>query len=478
MKQTFKTVFALSILAFGAFSCKDQENNSSPDGIAPVSIEVKDGRLNFNKLEDFNQEISNLSKTSKPINYVSNLRIKIGKNSTFSSLRKSPEELAALKINESEAVDTLVQDDLFASFLNDKKELSVDNIIYKITPEGTYACKTEKYNRLLEILSKNPKHGNSNVKDDEAGDSKTLEDGIFFYDSFASPGKSKKVKFEVAETFSPSQSDVQNARVNYNYLPASVYNSFESHAFGKKTIVGKWIESVLGNKEAVYIKFPNSDNERLKLTFFDTNYLVFKSIGVKAEAQHKTWIGWGGNLKVEELRLGWDAINFDTKLPGAPTTGLPSVSFNKLNLGSLGIDVANFTIADGQVPDPLSEAITKAVKGVVNEAISTTVSKLYTLLKQNLGNQNVWEKQVTAAFRIVFPDKITTLLGRYEEIENNADQISRTFDWSTPILGFSVNGGAFQPIYKTGTTYDIKEGSVYACATRFGNTIGIRIVKD
>src|SRR5690606_15312845 len=106
-------------------------------------------------------------------------------------------------------------DDLFASFLNDQREISVDDIIYKITPEGTYACRSDKYQRLLEILSSNPKHGDSDKEDDESGDSRTIEDGIFFYDSFSSIGKSKIVEFEVAESLLEQETLSNNARVSY-----------------------------------------------------------------------------------------------------------------------------------------------------------------------------------------------------------------------------------------------------------------------
>ncbi|MCF0061344.1 hypothetical protein MUK70_19075 [Dyadobacter chenwenxiniae] len=474
MKRFLKASACIPVLLLSTFSCQNKLEQSDVKPAAPVGIE--NGRLSFKTIADFNSEVNQLHQSGPKADYVTLISERIGGNKEFSSLRNNND--ASSKVNSEIALDTLIQDELFASLLNEEAELSVDNIIYKVTEQGTYACKSENYERLLEILSTNPKHGNSDVANDEAGDSKQIDDGIFFFDSFASQGASKKVHFEVAETFETTSPEEQNARVSYNYHPASVYNSFESHAFGKKTIVGKWIEKALGNKEAVYINFPNSGNERMKLTFYDTNYLVYKSIGLKVETQHKTWIGWNGSLPVEELRLGWDAINFTTKLPNAPSTGLPSVSFGKLHLGSLGIDVASFSVLDGQVADPVSNAITSALKGVVNEALSTTVSKLYSLIKSNLGGQNAWERSVTAAFRIIYPDKVTTLLGRYEEIENNTDKISRKFDWSTPILGFSSTGGNLTPIYKTGTTYDITEGSVYACATRFGNTIGIRIVKD
>jgi len=222
-----------------------------------------------------------------------------------------------------------------------------------------------------------------------------------------------------------------------------------------------------------------SNNERLKLSFFDVSYVVYKSIGIKAKAQHKTWIGWGGDLVSPEMRMGWDGIIFTSTMPYSPSLNMPKVDFGRLEFRNFGVDIVAFSALDGSILDPLSNDIKNAVDGAINDALSTTISKLYQLMRQNLGNQNAWEQNQTAAFLLHYPNKLVHVLGRHEEIENNTDNISKIFDWATAEIKFKNSGGKWQfPNLGKGTVYDIQKGSVYASCTRGAKTIGVRIIKD
>lgn len=472
-KKILLSTFAMITVIVG---CQKKEQNDVLPAVSS-SVKVVKGRLSFSSQSTFEALIKESIEKRKPDLILQNADVKNSiENARFSSLMDNT-KLDNARISGSEIEnDSLIPDDYFASFMNDEHELQIEENIIKVTEEGTYICNNDKYSRLIEILKTRPTHGNSNVADDLAGDYKTIEDGILFYDSFSTPKPSSKINFQVAESENTSQGS--NTRVNFNYLPASVYNSFDTYSFGKHTIVGKWIESVFGSKTNEYVYFNN--HERLKLSFFDVSYVVYKSIGIEAETQHKTWIGWGGNLYADELRMGWDGLAYTMSFPYTPSPGIPSVNFGTVKFKDFGVNVASFDYFDGYLSDPLANKIKGVVDGAINEVLSSTLDNLYRLIRQKLGSQSLWEKNYSAEFRMHYPDKLVCLMGRYEELEERSNKMRRIFDWSTPTVGIRVNskGQIQSPIYNKGTVYDITKGVVYACATNGGKTIGVRIVKD
>jgi len=475
MKQFLKIALCVPVVFFTTVSCENKEPIASENSIQ--NVEVIDGRLAFPTQSSFDAMIKQSIEQRKPKLITSNSTFRKGvETSSFTPL-SGDLGLENARISGAEEEDSLVPDEYFANLLNDNREIQIDDNIVKITEEGTYICHVSKYNRLLEILKDTPKHGDSNNKDDVAGDSKEIESGIAFYDSFSTTKNEPIVTFEIPENDPSVTQNNSNARVSFSYLPQHVYDSFETHSFGKHTVVGKWIESAFGHKENQYVYFSN--NERLKLSFFDVSYVVYKSIGIKAKAQHKTWIGWGGDLVSPEMRMGWDGIIFTSTMPYSPSLNMPKVDFGRLEFRNFGVDIVAFSALDGSILDPLSNDIKNAVDGAINDALSTTISKLYQLMRQNLGNQNAWEQNQTAAFLLHYPNKLVHVLGRHEEIENNTDNISKIFDWATAEIKFKNSGGKWQfPNLGKGTVYDIQKGSVYASCTRGAKTIGVRIIKD
>lgn len=381
--------------------------------------------------------------------------------------------------------DSLIPDPYFASLFNQDRELQIGEKIIKITKEGTYICHASKYNRLLEILQDNPEHGNSSSPDDEAGDYKDLEEGIFFFDSFASEGSSKEINFSMASPEEEREGENPNSRVTHNYLPKAIYESFDTHSFGSHTIVGGWIESGIGRREVEYVYF--TSKERLKLNFYNINYVVFSSVGMTAKAQHKTWIGWHGDLKADEIRMGWDGLSLEFPTAYRPSTGIPTVSFEKLKLGDIGIDIASYNFLSDNLNTALADKYVKdianAIDGKIQDTFSSTLKKSYDVVYKNVAPiQYNYYKAYTDQFRLVYPNKVNIILGRHEEVEYNVHSISKNFDWSTGVISFSTNGTSFGisnlGLKNNAVKYKILKASVYAAAKRGGQWKGVRIVKE
>lgn len=481
MFKIFKSVtsVAMVLATISLFSCKKEAvEMSTEQQEKPVSI--VDGRFSFASNEAFAQLIEESIKQKDPLHaYQISEGESTADKSNFVPLLGTPTMVNGRMSAENDTlIDDLVPDEYLARLLNKDRELKVGENILKITPEGTYICHISKYNRLKEILKSNIKYGDDN----KAGSYKNIEPGIFFYDSFATQAPSQKIDFSTVDT---RRNSIKNGRVTFEYLPKATYDAFETHSFGANTVVGGWIESAIGRREVQYIGL--GGKQRLKLNFYNVNYVLFSSVGITAKAQHKTWIGWGGTLNVPQMRMGWDGIAIVTPIRNMPSPGLPAVSFEKLQLGDIGINVASYNTVDywqnGWLNDPQVRQISDAIDGKIQETFSSTLKKSYDLVYQKLAPQQVaWEKQYTDQFRLVYPDKMRQVLGRYEEVEENTSSMSKNFDWSTGIFSFSSNGTSFGPgnfgLAQGAIKYDIEKASVYVGVYYSGVWRGIRIVKQ
>jgi len=481
MFKSLKSLTSITMIAVTVtlFCCKKESVEEIVQTQSePISIE--DGRFAFSSNESFSKLIKESITQKDPLRAyrISKDGVK-NANQLFVPLLGDPTVSNGRLVTQNDTlIDDLVPDEYLARLLNKDRELKIGENILKITPEGTFMCHISKYNRLKEILESNVKYGDK----DKAGKYMDIEPGIFFYDSFASQEPSERIEFSAVE---PKHTQAESGRVTMDYLTKATYDSFETHTFGSHTIVGGWIEKALGRREVQYISIGN--RERLKLNFYNVNYIVFSSVGITAKAQHRTWIGWGGDLKVSQMRMGWDGIALVTPLRGQPSPNIPSVSFEKLTLGDIGVDVASYNVVDswnnGWLYNSQVKQISDAIDGKIQETFATTLKKTYDIVYQNLAPQQVaWQKQYTDQFRMLYPDKMRQIVGRYEEVEEDVHVMSKSFDWSTGIFSFSSNGTTFGPsnfgLGQGAITYKIEKASIYACVYHGGTWRGIRIIKQ
>lgn len=486
-KFSFLMVFSIT---FWLSACKQQEADLAPSSgrsVAKEPIRIANGRLAFADQSAFTASIQTAIEQKNPLFVYQNAAVRgVIERKGFTSMAGTPvfnngrvsleEETDSLDADVAD--DDLVPDTYFASLLNTDRELQIEDNILRVTAQGTYICQADKYDRLLEILAENPQHGDENG----SGNQFMVEDGIFFHDSFDQPLPMEVTEFTVPEIEEPTD---PNGRVTFDYLSPSIYNTFETHTFGSHTVVGGWIESALGRREVQYISL--GDKERLKLNFFNVNYVVFSSVGISVKGQHKTWIGWNGNLAVQEMRMGWDGIIMSTPIRNVPGPGFPSVSFEKLKLKNLDVDVASYNFLDyaggSFLTDPQVRQVADLVDGKIQDTFTGLLKKAYDVVYKYVAPQQYnWQKAYTAQFRLVRPDKIRSVLGRHEETEDNADEMTRNFDWTTAIFKFTSNGTSFGlsnfGLGDGAVKFDVEKASIYACAYRNGVWKGVRIIKQ
>ncbi len=101
--------------------------------------------------------------------------------------------------------------------------------------------------------------------------------------------------------------------------------------------------------------------------------------------------------------------------------------------------------------------------------------------------QPAFYNSVTTGFRLIFPDKITTAMGRFEKTADNQEELNLVFDWNTARLTYVGNGGGYfnmftnvlKPTFENKAySYKLKKASIYGAAKWGNNWKGVRIMQD
>ena len=203
--------------------------------------------------------------------------------------------------------DELIGDEIFASVLNENREIQVGDSIYKYTEQGLFFCHIDDVDELeLYLESLNQKNGFKYVPIDPC-DMEPQELGVQPMNAY--------VKRYIPEpdcggggfgggsgggsgggTGSGSSSNYGDTFVNN--LTACEYRHRDLKMFGD-------IVSCID-------KFDK--RHRVKTKFFKQNYLLYSAIGISAKHQTR-FLGIFWTNKTDEIRLGVHAIYFEYKMP-------------------------------------------------------------------------------------------------------------------------------------------------------------------
>jgi hypothetical protein len=223
----------------------------------------------------------------------------------FFELRKENAPAVLKNLNDLEIDDDLISDDYFASFLNNNREVVVSDTLYRYTHHGTFKTHYTNIAALNQYITTNQvsvitapdpntvQRGTSNVTNDIVVEIPIhLEDPCSTNPSsvIASPIPYTPLEIMMSDcvVYSPSpNSPGSNTSVNHkqnlinytkNLPPCDVSN------------VGLWGWTIFGAARKCY-SYHNDDN-RVKTKYWDEDYMVYASIGVKVKHQYKGWLGW------------------------------------------------------------------------------------------------------------------------------------------------------------------------------------------
>ncbi|TAE38591.1 MAG: hypothetical protein EAY66_03910 [Sphingobacteriales bacterium] len=377
--------------------------------------------------------------------------------------------------------EDLVPDPFFASVINDKLEIKVEGVIYKITPYGTFIFKPEKLDRVNAILLANPFVENQNLtahsfyKNNTNDDFYKIEDGIMLLDTY-NRAKPDLINDEFkSQNLSSSKTDskIQQSKKSLSKKIMGtgsddwIYESLPTVQFGAKTWAGKFFQSLRGREEVHTQGF--GSNNRVRVNFYNATWGVYSAIGINVTMQKKNWIGWS-STDASEIRLGWDALEYYAgELPGAPLINAPysSQKFTPLDLPKITKQYVEVDLLGYNYKFEKNEMLQKSIKQIYDFAKNPSLG-LYPK-----------KQDVNYAFKVWndFTKKsISIIQERDEIIVYNQSRASKRLDWAVGIKltsDFSDIKLGYAPL-----KFTLNKASVFGLAKYGSEWRGIRIVNQ
>lgn len=516
MKQ-FKTIFLFLIILYGCEVHSGLETHEKLNEISSVK------NLDFLVFKDQNSFQAILSQEEKnDMDFLKVLKGKIYVPENFRSLKekidKDEEEfdvddMSVVRLYQEEnlfispdSISELIPDIRLREVLNEKLEIQIGDVFYKITPYGTFFCessKIEPFKVLIETKYSYNKYDNG-LNEDSITEITEIEEGIFFYPTFKNG----------TDEVSYQDVDLTNANVGidkiYQYtdfgpmpnpypyaFPVQAYDSFRVHNYGANTAVGKMIEGIGGGTNNGYMAYWGSAF-RLKVKLYAFNYVFYQAAGLNAKMQKKGWTGiWAKNngVKADKLVVGWDAMIFSIKNPypkplnssSLPFKGVAREVLEFTNFSLVASTVSDFRIPFLNIPESAYTSIEKGLKKMVEKKLSDLTKEIWEEAQKEFANQAYeLRNEHHKAYRKAFPEETKLVIGRFEHSANNSNEINLVFDrnyevwfgWNPATVVNFVSNVLIPSIGKNKKLYNIDAASVYGASHFLYETKGVRIVKE
>ncbi|AOM79829.1 hypothetical protein [Pedobacter steynii] len=287
-----------------------------------------------------------------------------GKRSDVSNSSQDPAHIPDYDV----VLKELVDDEAFQALLNVEGEIEVENIIYKVTPYGTFftdANNTEALETVFSTVALNNDYTlrledqttpilmeSVQVQATEYNDVRLLNNSVYFVDSFIEkelPNVDVSV-FPTDEAIDPIVYGDRNGstgtpgpstppdntptytpdRLQTNYLSTQAvvkspqttdpaYQNMLEYDMEFKSGIGGFLQTFFENSTR-YHNF--TSKYRVSALMYDRNYGIIKTIGIKVKCQKKGWFWWN-KTEAQEIRAGWDYISYVA--PGTvPKISLPN----------------------------------------------------------------------------------------------------------------------------------------------------------
>lgn len=547
MNQTlYRSRFFLSgtaLLSLSLFGCeKEVVNVTNTDATQPTSY------LKFASAESLKSALTEISKSPDKEAALEKIRgvYTVGAvNEKFHSLLTNPDKnvpvlnakgraayKASSKVKYSEAIlaadevvtDQLVPDPNFATVLNDQLEIQVGNQFVKVTPQGTYFADAANKAALDAIATDNAQDPDD-VEPGVAvgGDTYDMGKGVSRFDTYGTATNVVELQ-DISQltsgggtgvgltngspttAFSSPCDIAQPAGTKYSSaLSLQQYCGFPSYGYGSHTVVGGWLQGIFGANSDRTENF--DDTHRVKVKLYNFNYWVYSSIGLKAKFQKRGWTRIWDKQSCDKITLGWDAVIFEAPQVYSAPSPYNSTSFPGSGVAN-AIAGEKFTFINFEVPaniiselsqsllgqtswnssSDLKDKLESQFKDLAKSQISSVTTTLWNYVEKKYApTQVAFNTSVTTGFRMIFPDKVTIALSRWEKSADNTGEVDLIFDWNTCRLTYTNTIGGnldwgknvVAPTYSNRAySYTVKKASIYGAAKYNGMWKGVRIVQE
>lgn len=321
MRTSFFYLFLLSVLFLT--SCTKEESTlqeelgqEEPEGEILDGIQLESDRIEFSSKTELNNFIN--SKTEDDFQNLSLSLRKEGFRSLTPIFKESETKerrafliekknrlqkessLYTFKNRENSEIqldDELIMDSRLATLLNENREIIVGDSLYVFTTRGLFYSKVEdekdlrKYLETLEAkvqtkMYEQPMEPCSTIYD-------TPENISYYSDSDCGGGYS-----------GGGGTSGGGTSTNYDVFPLDVKRNLTVCKVEAESL---W-QQIFGQAETCHDYF--ADDRRAKTTFWNQNYFIFSSIGMKVKHQKRNWGIWDASNATDYIELGITNVSF------------------------------------------------------------------------------------------------------------------------------------------------------------------------
>lgn len=292
------------IILFLLFGACQKDEILPPVEKQQEKISLVDNYLKFNSPEALQQIMDNLNNGNMILDDIPEVRAIKGLNTLKTGVDDETQEYE---------LDTLVPNEKFRALLNDEREIQVGDIFYKITPAGTYYCDEALKDELRKYIDQLSVTGQSKSTSLKTLKIAAREEGI--------NDEEINGRFYLRRTFEESRVEI-NEGGGYGGRYSGGYSEYTSETlppnfdnlsqtqFDAKTWVGKGIQAIVG-RNVGHGRYWGS-KRRVKVNFYNYDYVAYRESGIRAKFQKKNWIGWS-DTRAPQLMIGWRNIMYSYK---------------------------------------------------------------------------------------------------------------------------------------------------------------------
>ena len=334
-KMKLLTIILLGLLTF---SCSEDLNepllNEPLNESSKNSFILKEGVLKFKNKEELKQLVNEIKRTGAENFYNKEIKSFIDKgyeplrpyfseNETeeFQSFmekkgkRLEREQQSEEKTNEEiifDIEDEIIIDSNFEVLLNFDREIIVDNKLYKYTKNGIYSVEEDNIIDFRDFIQTQSTQNNNGTLKRQSLKIQSLPSGVSFiemdYGVEISNNEEQVKTLNIQKNTTPRYSNLATTRYS-NLVDAKL--NFGVEVFRKNPSI--W-GSVWGYSRITYDWAPNS--RRVKVKFWNRNWLLFSSMGVSVRFQKKKrfW-RWSYYVKSypDKVALGVNSLKYSYK---------------------------------------------------------------------------------------------------------------------------------------------------------------------
>lgn len=305
--------------------------------------------------------------------------------------------------------DELVPNENFARLLNVHGEFRVGDLIYKVSPRGTY------YFPETELEQFEANYASYEESEGELVKEKTylIAPSIYRYDTFAG----------MVDGETTPETKV-NPLSYYNWPQAETHQGSANEVF----------ENQIFYKEFQW-------NVRMKTRVYNHDYVVYQERGAYVKTQNKTWIGWWADKTATGLGLGWNNIIMTKPYNGlnGPILSMSPTFYGISNEQFDGSTISVYTIFAYSLPETDYPQI-----------VSGNLDTLRSLLLYRTGFDIIGHDAV----RLIGPEVVQMILPPKEIIKHNIDEIKAVFSNNVMAPSYKFAAGQF---FYVGQDNDLEE---------------------